>query len=355
MSKTPTVKILVAYHKPSYLLKSDVFVPIHVGRAVAFKHSKDGKISNDEMEWLQKNTIGDDTGENISNKNRMYCELTALYWAWKNYDKLGNPDYIGLMQYRRHFIFNEFDFNGHKLSDIENCYSMYELNYAPKNYKDLIGIDDTTIKNILTKYDYVSARESDFSLIGIANVRADYTERVEGTKTKDYDLMADLVINEYPHLRKYIENQRNKPYKYLYQMFILPQKVFFEYMEFLFSILFKIEQKIDFSDYSINGQRTLGYLGELLFDCYFHYLKNESSLNKKEFFVTMLKDTTPCEFSKSKRKKYINKLFKLYLYRCLYIFSWGELHKNYKEKYKKTKQYIKQNKNIIYRGKIICN
>ena len=36
-------------------------------------------------------------------KNRNINELTALYWAWKNYDKLGNPDYIGLMHYRRQF------------------------------------------------------------------------------------------------------------------------------------------------------------------------------------------------------------------------------------------------------------
>lgn len=51
--------------------------------------------------------IGDDTGDNISALNDSYNEMTALYWAWKNYDKLGNPDYIGLMHYRRHFVLNE--------------------------------------------------------------------------------------------------------------------------------------------------------------------------------------------------------------------------------------------------------
>ena len=85
------VKIIIASHKP-YQMPSDIcYLPLHVG-----KNGKEGFGYR-----------GDDTGENISWKNPNYCELTGLYWAWKNYEALGNPDYVGLMHYRRHFVLKE--------------------------------------------------------------------------------------------------------------------------------------------------------------------------------------------------------------------------------------------------------
>ncbi|HBK6302481.1 TPA: DUF4422 domain-containing protein, partial [Campylobacter jejuni] len=105
-NQNPSIKILVGYHKPAELLKDDILTPIHLGRALATEASKDGNISKDDYKWMCENMIGDDTGDNISYLNRCLNELTGIYWAWKNYDKLGNPDYIGFMHYRRHFIFD---------------------------------------------------------------------------------------------------------------------------------------------------------------------------------------------------------------------------------------------------------
>ena len=87
MENQKNIKILIATHKLYEMPTDPMYLPIHVG--------KKGK---EEIGF-----IGDETGENISEKNPYYCELTALYWAWKNL----NADYIGLAHYRRHFSYRK--------------------------------------------------------------------------------------------------------------------------------------------------------------------------------------------------------------------------------------------------------
>ena len=58
------------------------------------------------------NFVLDNTGEdNISYKNKNYCELTAMYWAWKNIKKIyPELEYIGLNHYRRYFFMEKKTF-----------------------------------------------------------------------------------------------------------------------------------------------------------------------------------------------------------------------------------------------------
>lgn len=76
------IKVIVATHKQYRMPSDNCYMPLHVG--------KQGKV---DLGYL-----GDDSGDSISEKNGHYCELTGLYWAWKNL----KSDYIGLVHYRRY-------------------------------------------------------------------------------------------------------------------------------------------------------------------------------------------------------------------------------------------------------------
>ena len=88
----PKIKIYIACHKPCHIPKNDLLFPIQVGAA----------ISNNRLEGM----LHDDEGDNISAKNKSYCELTAQYWAWKN----DEADYYGFFHYRRYFSFPQPSF-----------------------------------------------------------------------------------------------------------------------------------------------------------------------------------------------------------------------------------------------------
>ncbi|EHZ1706466.1 DUF4422 domain-containing protein, partial [Campylobacter coli] len=135
----PKVKILVGYHKPATLIKNEIFTPIHLGRDLATQASKDGEMSQEDFDWMCENMIGDNTGENISYLNRYFCELTGIYWAWKNYDKLGNPDYIGFAHYRR-LLFNNKEYSTNKNMQ----FPFANLCYVEDN----ISFDDSILKGL---------------------------------------------------------------------------------------------------------------------------------------------------------------------------------------------------------------
>ena len=78
------IKIIVATHKKYQMPEDQMYFPVQVGA--------EGKTKIEEY-------TQDNTGNNISLKNPYFCELTGLYWAWKNLE----AENIGLVHYRRYF------------------------------------------------------------------------------------------------------------------------------------------------------------------------------------------------------------------------------------------------------------
>ena len=281
----PTVKILISYHKPAVLLKDEVLMPIHVGRALATESSKDGSMSEEDYKWMLENMIGDDTGDNISDKNREYCELTGIYWAWKNYDKLGNLYYIGFMHYRRLLVFNEYEYDKYEQTKINKAYRDIFASFDDSNLLDKYGLNSETINKYIQKYDLILPMKSELKLVNVNNAREDYGTIIPGTDVKDYDEMVKCICENYPEYKDYILEQRETTRRYFYNIFIMRKDIFFDYCNFLFSVLEKLDKLIDTSNYSINGKRTLAYLGEALFDCYMRKLTDERIIKYKELGV----------------------------------------------------------------------
>lgn len=219
-----TVKLLICYHKKDVLLKDDILTPIHVGRVLARKRMGE---DSPQFKWLAENMIGDDTGENISKKNLSYNELTAVYWAWKNYDKLGNPDYIGLMHYRRHFIFRESPDVVEEVRGIDGNY-FNRINYSPE-----------TMAHLFDDCDFVAH---------IGHVDEVYKHYKENHHIEDLDLAISILKEKYPEYVSTADAYLKMSYVNLCNMFIMPRDMFFEYCEWLFDILEEFEKQVDLSE-----------------------------------------------------------------------------------------------------------
>ena len=91
--------------------------------------------------------VTDDEGDNISERNRHYSEMTAFYWMWKHV----RADYLGLCHYRRLFV--DLDSIGEKLQFIDvdvllplptlcehSVYEDYLLKHIPDVWKPMLDV-----------------------------------------------------------------------------------------------------------------------------------------------------------------------------------------------------------------------
>lgn len=340
--KSEEIKILIASHKPFKIPEGKVFVPIHAGRDVAQESSKDGVIKSSDYQWMLENTIGDNSGDNISAKNRLFSECTVLYWAWKNYIKLGTPKYIGLMHYRRHFVFRDDYYKNSKQTKLESALSYITEPFIDEKYISNIGLSDDEITKASHEFDLVVSKESNLKLINNGrNVREDYIHTIAGTKAKDFDLMMNIVKELSPEYFDVLTECANSPHKFLYQMFIMKRELFFEYCDFLFPILFELENRIDFTDYSQNGKRSVGYLAEILLTVFVRKKQREENLRILRLGCTLVEYPYEKSYLRRQLEKGSPRIFDFIRYKAISFFLKGTKKQINKEKYQGIRNSIK--------------
>ena len=286
--KKSNIKILIACHTPCSLLKDRVFTPIHVGREVAEQCSKDGTSIQEDLDWMKNNTIGDNTGEHISAKNRKINELTALYWAWKNYKKLGNPDYIGLMHYRRHLCFNLEN------ADVPNRVGLIYNKQIDDDYIKKFHLSAEEVEKVIEQYDVVVAEKCDLEKIGTFNCYNHYLNANPSVQhIEDYDAVLKIIQERHPEYEEAVKTYNSSQYAYFTNIFVMKRKLFEDYAAWIFPIIFEAEERIDISRYNVSEARALGYISEWLFGIWLTHLKQTKKVKILELKRTFIEDTTP--------------------------------------------------------------
>lgn len=211
------IKIIIAAHKPYLMPVDEMYLPIHVGA--------EGKES-----------IGftpDNTGKNISAKNPNYCELTGLYWAWKNLD----AEYIGLAHYRRHFS------NGIPLIDKwARVISKEELERKLAECPVLLPTPRTYW------------------------IETTYSQYAHAHHAADLDTTREILAEKCPKYLAAWDKCMSLTVGHRFNMFVMKKNYFDRYCKWLFSVLFELEKRLDISGYSANDARVFGFVSERLLD-----------------------------------------------------------------------------------------
>ena len=272
------IKFFVVTHKQIDLPAKKDYVPIVVGK---------NNVTYPEM-------YKDNIGTNISNKNSNYCELTALYWIWKN---LNDIEYIGLCHYRRFFMANIFNHTSAGFLSSDRAVDLL------KSYDVILpypkGWFDTSVSEWFLRTD--GKRDA------LEKLRA-VVSRIYPDYISDYDAVMNGYMASY------------------YNMCVMSKKLLNQYCEWLFKILFELENQMDLSDYTSVEARIYGFLSERLLNVWVKH----NNLKVKYLFV----NETEKNFSFKATVKDILK-YNAVTHKSLNwmtSFTWGNMKKQPKKK-----------------------
>ncbi len=232
----PKVQILIATHKPYAVPKSEIYLPIQVGKKLAKSTISD--------------FIGDDTGDNISNKNPVFCELTALYWAWKNLDS----DYIGLAHYRRHF----------KSRHGANLTGIKLPGYSRVNKKIFSSLNHVAspeqIHDALKNTDVVLPKKRKYYIENL------YDHYCKTMNPEPLHKVRNIIAKQCPKYLIEFDLLKHRRSMHAFNMLIMKREVLNQYCNWLFPILFDLEKQVDTAGWSDFEKRYIGRVSERLLD-----------------------------------------------------------------------------------------
>lgn len=175
----------------------------------------------------------DNTGDNISEKNPNFCELTGIYWLWKNV----KCDIIGICHYRRYFVIDE---------------SFLNKDQAESFLKDYDAIlPYSLLTECSSIYDHYKLRHH----------------------IKDMDIVREIISEKYPEYLNSFDFCMSRNLMSIGNMIVTRKDIFDKYCSWLFDILFEAERRIDISGYDKYQARIFGFMSERLLRVFFLHHK----------------------------------------------------------------------------------
>lgn len=298
------VKIFVIYHTKAEVFKSDIYEPFQTG-------CDDSDI---DLGFLK-----DNTGDNISYKNKNYGELTSWYWVLRNYiPKHPETEYIGFCHFRRFLDFSRKPTKG----------VSFKQKLKKKFQKEFNAIDQETIRSTVQDYDIILPTQEDFTK------SPDYKNVPDITVYKQYihpqrdmDSLMQIINEEYPEYRVAMRNVMEGHTMHCCLNFVMKAQLFTELAHWMFEILQKLEKRSDWSAYTSYIQiRTPAYLAERFFNVWLNKKKEDGIIRILERNSYLLVDRIDWKLKEKlkhfrrkilhiNRKKKFIKIFGMYLVR----------------------------------------
>ncbi|MEQ8153486.1 MAG: DUF4422 domain-containing protein [Clostridiaceae bacterium] len=193
-------KIIIVTHKDYIMPNDSLYLPICVGKGI---------------EKLKTKFQSDNVGDNISQKNKKYCELTGIYWAWKNI----KAPFIGIAHYRRHYTLNK------KSTSIDDVLTSEQLECLLKEAPIIVPTPKIYPFSSLKSH-YINSKK------GYGNVHK-----------KDIEILGSAIDKLFPDYKNTFNKVMSNKRAHMLNMFIMRHDLFSDYCQWLFDILNEVERE----------------------------------------------------------------------------------------------------------------
>lgn len=216
------LNVIVAVHKPYDVVQDENYLPVHAGAALA-----------EEIGYQS-----DAQGATISEKNGLYCELTALYWAWKNLP----ADALGLMHYRRY------------LGNPKRCLPWKPRRERIATGKELLQYLETAPVILPKQRNYfVENREDQY---------------VHAHGPAGLEALRAVMKRRTPEYLPAFERSMKRTSGHCFNIFVMRRDLCDAYCRWMFDTLFEVERVMRQSMPQEITPRLFGFISERMLDCW---------------------------------------------------------------------------------------